>query len=63
MNSFWLFLSKNAWIFLVILYGIIKGMREGVKKQAHKKSSVPEVLFFYTFFRIDFRVADITRCI
>lgn len=37
------------WIFLVLFYGVLKGVREVVKKMALKKSSVIEVLFFYTF--------------
>ena len=37
------------WIFLVLFYGVLKGGREVVKKMALKKSSVIEVLFFYTF--------------
>ncbi len=37
------------WIFLVLFYGVLKGIREIVKKMALKKSSVIEVLFFYTF--------------
>lgn len=39
---------SNAWIFLALSYGIIKGMRELIKKQALARSSVMEVLFFYT---------------
>jgi len=38
------------WIWLVLLYGVIKGLREIVKKKSMEKSSVLEVLFFYTFF-------------
>lgn len=37
------------WIFLVLFYGILKGVREIVKKKALQKSTVMEVLFFYTF--------------
>jgi len=37
------------WIFLVLFYGVLKGIREIVKKMALKKNSVIEVLFFYTF--------------
>lgn len=36
------------WIWLVLLYGIIKGMREIVKKKALEKNSTIEVLFLYT---------------
>ncbi len=38
------------WIALVCLYGVIKGMRDVIKKKAMEKSSAVEVLFFYTFF-------------
>lgn len=36
------------WMWLVLLYGVLKGFREIVKKKSMEKSSVPEVLFFYT---------------
>ncbi len=36
------------WIALAALYGILKGMRDVIKKVALKKSSTIEVLFFYT---------------
>ena len=34
---------------LVLFYGVLKGIREVVKKMALKKNGVIEVLFFYTF--------------
>lgn len=37
------------WIFLVLLYGVLKGVREIVKKKALEKNSTIEVLFMYTF--------------
>ncbi len=37
------------WILLVLAYGLIKGAREIIKKKALTKSSVIEVLVFYTF--------------
>ncbi len=37
------------WILLVLAYGLIKGAREIIKKKALMKSSVIEVLVFYTF--------------
>lgn len=37
-----------AWIWLVLLYGILKGLREIVKKKALEKNSTLEVLFLYT---------------
>lgn len=38
----------NSWIFLVLIYGILKGIRDVIKKKALEKSTVMEVLFFYT---------------
>ena len=37
------------WMLLVLFYGVMKGVREVVKKKALKKSTVMEVLFFYSF--------------
>ena len=37
------------WIFLVFVYGIIKGLREICKKKSLEKNSVTEVLLVYTF--------------
>lgn len=37
------------WIWLVLLYGILKGVREIVKKKALEQNSTIEVLFMYTF--------------
>lgn len=37
------------WMLLVLLYGVLKGVREIVKKKSLEKSTVMEVLFFYTF--------------
>lgn len=36
------------WIILVLIYGIIKGLREVLKKKALGRNSILEVLFFYT---------------
>ena len=36
------------WILLVLLYGVLKGVREVVKKKALEKNSTIEVLFMYT---------------
>ena len=44
------FLYSNVmWIFLVFVYGIIKGLREICKKKSLEKNSVTEVLLVYTF--------------
>lgn len=37
------------WILLVLLYGVLKGVREICKKKALEKNSTIEVLFMYTF--------------
>ncbi len=37
------------WIWLVLLYGVLKGVREIVKKKALGQNSTMEVLFMYTF--------------
>ncbi len=38
----------EAWVWLVLFYGLVKGAREILKKQALRVSSTAEVLFFYT---------------
>ena len=38
----------GIWVWLVLFYGVVKGAREILKKQALRISSVAEVLFFYT---------------
>ncbi len=37
------------WILLVLVYGVLKGVREVVKKKSLEKSTVMEVLILYTF--------------
>lgn len=37
------------WVWLVLLYGVLKGVREIVKKKALEENSTIEVLFMYTF--------------
>ena len=39
---------ENMWILFIIIYAILKGTREGMKKAALTKSSSNEILFFYT---------------
>lgn len=46
------------WMFLVLIYGLLKGTREIVKKKSLEKSSVMEVLFFYTLFAFLFVCVD-----
>lgn len=38
------------WVLLTLVYGLMKGVREIVKKKSLQKSTVMEVLFFYTLF-------------
>ncbi|MCD8157876.1 MAG: EamA family transporter [Clostridiales bacterium] len=38
----------EIWVLLVILYGILKGLRDLFKKKALEKSEVMEVLFFFS---------------
>ncbi|MGN0377400.1 MAG: EamA family transporter [Suilimivivens sp.] len=46
------------WMLLVLLYGVLKGVREVVKKKALTKNTVMEVLFFYTLLAFLFVVPD-----
>jgi len=39
---------ENLWIFLVVIYALLKGGREGMKKAAVKKTGANEILFLYT---------------
>lgn len=41
---------NNLWIFFIVIYALLKGGREGMKKKALEKNSSNEILFFYTFF-------------
>lgn len=46
------------WMLQVLLYGLLKGTREIVKKKSLSRSSVMEVLFFYTLFGFLFVCPD-----
>ena len=48
------------WIALVCLYGVIKGMRDVIKKKALVKSTAIEVLFFYTLISLILTVPTAT---
>lgn len=39
-----------SWVLMTLTYGLLKGARDIVKKESLKRSSVVEVLFFYTLF-------------
>lgn len=47
------------WIALVGLYGVLKGIRDVIKKKALQKSSAMEVLFFYTLISFLFVTPEI----
>lgn len=48
----------KMWMLLVLVYGVLKGVREVVKKKALTKNTVMEVLFFYTLLAFLFVVPD-----
>lgn len=41
-------MMDKLWIVFVVIYSLLKGSRDGMKKAALKKSSSNEILFFYT---------------
>ena len=41
-------ITSHLWVWLVLLYGLLRGTRDMIKKKAMEFSSVFEVLFFYT---------------
>ena len=41
-------ITNHLWVWLVLLYGFLRGTRDIIKKKAMEKSSTMEVLFFYT---------------
>lgn len=47
------------WMLLTLLYGVFKGFREIVKKKSLEKSTVVEVLFFYSLFGFIILLPDI----
>ncbi|MBQ8636701.1 MAG: EamA family transporter [Clostridia bacterium] len=54
----------NLWILYIVIYALLKGSREGMKKAALKKSSSCEILFFYTLigfiFTLPFSLSALT---
>lgn len=48
-----------SWMLLTLLYGVVKGFREIVKKKSLEKSTVVEVLFFYSLFGFLILIPDI----
>lgn len=51
------------WIALVSLYGILKGIRDIIKKKAMEKNTAMEVLFFYTFVSFLFVTPDVKNAL
>lgn len=49
------------WMPLVLIYGLLKGAREIVKKKSLRRNSVMEVLFFYTLFAFLMVLPDAKR--
>ncbi|MBP5249593.1 MAG: DMT family transporter [Lachnospiraceae bacterium] len=49
------------WIVLVLIYGILKGVRDIAKKKALTKNGVTEVLFVYTLLAFAFVLPEIPR--
>lgn len=47
-----------TWIALVLVFGILKGARDVIKKKALEKNSIIEVLFFYTFLSFIFVIPE-----
>lgn len=44
-----IFSAEALWVWLVLLYGLLRGTRDIIKKKALQISTTMEVLFFYTF--------------
>lgn len=51
------------WIALTLAYGLMKGVREIVKKKSLEKSTVMEVLFFYTLFGFLMLLPDVKSAV
>ncbi|MBR5517839.1 MAG: EamA family transporter [Clostridia bacterium] len=50
---------ENLWIFLALSYGILKSGRDFMKKEALKRNSLMETLFFYMFVGFIFTLPDL----
>ena len=50
---------ESIWIFLALAYGILRGVRECMKKVALKKSGLMEILFFYMLVGFVFTLPDL----
>ncbi len=51
------------WIALVCLYGVLKGIRDVIKKKALEKNTAMEVLFFYTLISFVFVTPEIKNAL
>ena len=51
------------WMFFVLVYGLLKGFREILKKKSLEVNSVMEVLFFYTLFSFIMVSFDVKRAL
>ena len=49
------------WMLLVLLYGVLKGCREIVKKKSLEKNTVMEVLFLYTLLSFLMLIPDMPK--
>ena len=56
-------MKKMLWIVLVLLYGILKGIREILKKKALEKNSTIEVLFMYTLLSFLIVLPDVRNAV
>ena len=54
---------ENIWIFFALAYGMLKGVRECMKKFALKKSSLMEILFFYMLIGFLFTLPDLKSAV
>ena len=50
---------EHIWILYIVIYSLLKGSRDGMKKAALKKSSAGEILFFYTLIGFVFTLPNI----
>lgn len=50
---------EHIWILFIVIYSLLKGSRDGMKKAALKKSSAGEILFFYTLIGFIFTLPNI----
>ena len=54
---------EHLWVIFVIIYGVLKSSRDCMKKAALKKSSLYEVLFFYTLIGLCFALPSLPEAL